>query len=205
MTPLRIGIVEDDEDYLSLLIQSLSITADLQCIGTATTVKAGFGLLCKELDVLVADLGLPDGSGLELVKPAQLRGTKVLVLTVFGDEKSVVTAITLGAVGYLIKDNANIPDAIRAVSRGESPLTPSVATYLLAHLREDSSHLALSSTELSRRENDTLQALSRGLTYKEIAAELGVSYHTVSDHLKAVYRKLGVTSRAQAVYKGLHH
>ena len=203
MTLLRIGIVEDDRDYLALLVGVCSEHEDLRCVGTATSVESGYSLLTQPLDVLLVDLGLPDGSGLELVKQAQLNAVKPLVLTVFGDEANVVTAITLGAAGYLIKDCADIAEAIRAVARGESPLTPSVATYLLAHVRKESGHPTLSTAKLSRRENDTLQALSRGLTYNEIAAELSVSYHTVSDHLKSVYRKLGVTSRAQAVYKSL--
>lgn len=147
------------------------------------------------------DLGLPDGSGIELIPHFEQGGTKVVVLSVFGNEEHVLTAIRAGAHGYLLKGSGDPMIAVRDVMAGHTPLTPSVATYILAELKL-ATRTSTPRDDLSRRERDALMALSRGLTYKEFAQEMGVSFHTVSDHLKSIYRKLGVTSRNQAVLKG---
>lgn len=152
-------------------------------------------------DVVVVDIGLPDGNGIDIIRHSSECGNaKRLVSTVFGDEATVVTALEAGADGYILKDNENITDAICDVARGHVPLTPSVAVHLVRRLKPQAPP---GEQCLTPREGDILLRLARGLSYHEAAEDLHISYHTVTDHIKAIYKKLAVNSRSSAVYQGL--
>jgi len=118
----------------------------------------------------------------------------------FGDEKSVVSALEAGADGYILKDADHIGDAIVAVAKGHVPLTPSVAAHLLRRLRPNPSTVR---KQLTPRETEILTCLAKGLSYRDVASMLSISYHTVTDHVKHIYKKLRVNSRSGAVYEGL--
>jgi len=122
------------------------------------------------------------------------------VSTIFGDEASVVAALEAGADGYILKDNERITDAIVEVARGHVPLTPSVAVHLMRRFRPQ---LPDEQSCLTPREAEILGCLARGRSYRETASDLCISYHTVTDHIKAIYKKLHVNSRGSAVYQGL--
>lgn len=209
---VRVGIVDDDTVLARALAMAVEAEPDFELVGMAETLAEGRALIREHLDVLLVDLGLPDGDGLELLPP--LRGLvgercKALVFSVFGDGRTVVRAIENGADGYVLKgtDANEAIAAIRAVLAGGAPISPAVAGHILSRVRR-AAPTRSGSTEnfsLTPREIAVLEQLAKGLSLKEVASVEGISYHTVTDHVKAIYRKLSVNSRGEAVYEALHH
>jgi DNA-binding NarL/FixJ family response regulator len=209
--PVRICIVEDDPVLRAYLSGVVMRVEGFVLAGAAATLAKGRDLLRAEFDVLLVDLALPDGSGLELIQAARTScspNLKIIVISVFGDVGNVVRAIEVGADGYLLKgaDVEQAEMAIRNVVAGGAPISPSVASHILARLRtvppmEDVHHAHQS--VLTERERDVLTDLSKGHTYKEVAKRQGISHHTVADHVKAIYRKLSVRSRGAAVFEAM--
>ena len=200
---LRIAVVEDDPATNDWVCGAIVDDPRMTLAGRAHSLAEGKALLRTAHDVVVVDLGLPDGSGIELVRrSAGDASTHCLILTVFGDNKSVLDAIEAGADGYVLKDTADITGAIFEVAAGQAPLSPSVAAHVLERIRAPRS-TAASEYNLTPRETDTLEQLARGLSYLEAAQALGISRYTVADHVKMIYKKLAVNSRGGAVYKGL--
>lgn len=201
--PLRVLIVEDEAYAREYLIDAINADERMQLVGQAATCREGLANLDTPHDVVVVDLGLPDGSGIDIIKRSkQLDAGWRLVSTVFGDERTVVAALEAGAEGYILKDNERVTDAIVDVASGHVPLTPSVAAHVLRRMQP---RPAQDDGGLTEREAEILLCLARGRSYQEAATELNISYHTVADHVKAIYRKLHVHSRSSAVYKGLQH
>jgi DNA-binding NarL/FixJ family response regulator len=173
----------------------------------ASTLREARALLAAEAPaILVTDLGLPDGHGLELIREARARSPapEILVISVFCDEDHVLAAITAGAGGYLLKDALpqDIVGAVQEVLRGNSPLSPAIARLVLRQLRTPNP-AGPEAPRLTPREVDILHAIAKGLTYQEVAASLGLSSATVPNYVKSIYRKLQVTSRGEAVYEAL--
>lgn len=201
--------VEDNQAFASWLEESARVHPDIAFVDTAETLAAAQDALReRRYDIVAIDLRLPDGDGSDLLRDPNLQGRKIVV-TVAGDEASVVHAISLGADGYVLKDDANLFDAIVDAGHGNSPLSPSVASFILKQVREsttlEKSGALRPNTNngLSPREIEILQTLATGHTYSETASKLGISHHTVADHIKSIYRKLAVNSSAAAVYKGI--
>lgn len=214
---IRVGIVDDDTVIARALGAAVAAEPDFQLVGLAESLEEGIALVAQPLDVLLVDLGLPDGDGLELLPRLRAeRGgerCKVLVFSVFGDGRSVVRAIEQGADGYVLKgaDGREAIAAIRAVLAGGAPISPAVAGHILSRVRgaapsqrrrEAKPEVKVS---LTPREIAVLEQLAKGLSFKEVASAEGISYHTVTDHVKAIYRKLSVNSRGEAVFEALHH
>lgn len=207
-----VAIVEDDPVVAAHLARAIEQDATLRLIGTAASVGQGRALLRQRPDVTVLDLGLADGSGIDLLRQRDADGSgdgRFLVLTVFGDEASVMAALGAGADGYLVKDME--PEqfllSLHETLDGGAPLSASVATYLLKNFRRgsDDRDPALDMTvKLTAREIDLLRLFATGRTNKEAARELHLSPHTVSDYVKGIYRKLRVRSRAEAVSKAIN-
>jgi len=165
-------------------------------------------------DVLLTDLGLPDGSGIELIREtaAQRPETDVMVITVFGDEDHVLASIEAGATGYILKDS--LPDEFLALitqlRAGGSPISPLIARQLLKRFKGPPAaavHSSLGTPEggleagLSARESEVLALIAKGFNFAEIARLLTVSPHTITAHVKKIYQKLAVHSRGEAVYE----
>lgn len=207
---MRVGVVEDDPRQAKALLASLGAEKDFEVCGLATTVAAGRKLVRSALDVLLLDLALPDGDGLEvLAARGRQSAPKVVVLTLFGEVEPVVRAIEGGADGYLLKgaDGPEVAAAIRTVHQGGAPLSPAVARHVLRRLRgdrHDAPPRKATRPGLSGRELSVLELLAKGLSYKEVAATERISYHTVADAVKGIYRKLAVNSRGEAVYEAVH-
>lgn len=202
----RVLLVEDDASTRSHLERALRDHADLVCVGAVGSVAAGRELLeTGEVDVLLTDLGLPDGTGIELIVEATKRSLLSLVITVFGDEKHVVEAIRAGALGYLLKDepSSDVGAAVHDVIRGGSPISPAIARYLLGRMREEPAGAKAEVPVLSERETEVLRYIVKGFTYDEIAKLTEISTHTVATHIRKIYRKLSVHSRGEAVYEAL--
>jgi DNA-binding NarL/FixJ family response regulator len=208
--PISVAIVEDDAAFRGLLADAVVATPDLLLLGTAEDVASGRRLLERHApDVLLVDLGLPDGSGIELIRHAaqRLPACDVLVITAFGDERHVIEAIEAGATGYLHKDaaDADLVAQIRALHAGGSPISPVIARRLLARLAGSAVPAPALPDDpvggLSAQEHKVLSMSAKGYTYEETAALLGVSRLTVQTYVKRIYRKLQVHTKTEAVYE----
>lgn len=216
---VRVLIVEDDALVRASLVETIERESDMQVIGEANCLAAGFAALQSaqgKADILLVDLGLPDGSGLELIKAVRAAGvaTRVLVFTVFGDRETISNALGAGADGFILKDSSpsDLARAIRAAREGGVPISPKAAAQLLRAFRQ---HQHLHPVEpagasaspndfgLTARERETLETLARGFSQRETAEILGVSTHTVVSHVKAIYQKMAVNSRSEAVFEAI--
>jgi len=168
---------------------------------------------------MLIDLGLPDGSGIDLIRSVSQRkpDADIMVVTVFGDEQHVVASIEAGATGYILKDStpADVISCIRLLRAGGSPVSPVVARSVLRAIRSRMGAGApvapggaapartpnAENNPLSARETEILQLLAKGMSFNEIGEILGISPHTVTAHIKKIYRKLAVHSRGEAVYE----
>lgn len=204
----RIGIVEDDEALRSYLEQVVTTTDGLElAFSEGTLAEAHRASDHRPVDLCLIDLQLPDGNGFDFIRHVKATsGAKCLVLTVLGDRTSVFAALQAGADGYLLKDTP--VDLLRAnifrTLRGETPISPQAATFLLEMWRS-SSPLVVASEQseeaLTKREVEVLKLFSRGLNYREAADALGLSQYTIGDYVKSIYRKLGVHSRTEAIFE----
>jgi len=205
-------LVEDDDHTRERLAGIIEATRGLSLLGAAGSLAAAREVLRKASpDVLLTDLGLPDGSGLDLIRQLRKEGkaTETMVISVFGDEQHVVNALEAGAAGYILKDGSteHIGKSLLQLLDGGSPISAPIARHLLRRLQprtQDSASSGDEAPQLSEREADVLKAVAKGFTYNEIAGMLEISFHTVSSHVKHIYRKLEVRSRSEAVYEAVN-
>ena len=207
--PIRVAIVEDDPVLREHLVSIVRGAGDFTLSGAAASFAEGVAVIEGDCDVLLVDLALPDGSGLNLIRMARANaraGLKIMVISVFGDVQNVVQAIEAGADGYLLKggDARDTERAIRDVIAGGAPISPGVAGHILARVRAGATAAnPPPSGPLTDKETQVLSDLARGFSYKEVAQRQRISHHTVADHVKAIYRKLSVNSRSQAVFEAM--
>jgi len=209
--PPSILVVEDDaetREYFAEALRGDGDAADAYDVTTAASLTKGVEALDNESpDVLLVDLGLPDGSGLDLIRRARMISTDILILviTVFGDETSVLGAIEAGAHGYLLKSEApaDLRESVQQVLSGGAPISPRIASHLLRRFRHTESPNESNGPKFTPRERDVLTLMVKGLPYLEAAGILGVTRNTVAGHVKSIYAKLEVSSRGEAVYEAL--
>ena len=203
----RVAIIEDDFVLRDELARVVALAPDLEVVGVADGLTRGRELLNRDIDVLLIDLALPDGSGIDLIREIDARRGKIriIVISVFGDARSVVRSIEAGADGYLLKgaEPAEAAAAIRTVLEGGAPISPAVAGHILARMRNREQTTAAPGPALSPREVLVLTDLAKGFRYKEVARLQGISPNTVGDHVKSIYRKLAVSSRSEAVFEAV--
>ncbi|EDY16768.1 two component transcriptional regulator, LuxR family [Chthoniobacter flavus Ellin428] len=205
--PIRISIVEDDRITRESLAALIARAENLECLDTYANAEEALHHAPERLpDVLLVDINLPGRSGIECVaalKTAHPR-LNVLMLTTYDDTENIFASLRAGASGYLLKrtPSAEIITAIREVHAGGSPMSMHIARKVVSHF-----HLARPANPemqtLTPREHEILTLLARGLHYKEIADQLGISTSTVRAHLHTIYGKLHVQSRTEAVVKFL--
>ncbi|MGA3953851.1 response regulator [Ralstonia nicotianae] len=210
---IRVAIVEDDSGFLDALTQALACAPDMHLTGVAGSRAEGLLLLDgAPADVLLVDLGLPDGSGIDVIEAAARKWSacSIMVSTNFGDEIHVMRSIEVGAAGYLLKDSsaARILDEIRSLASGGSPISPLIARQILARFRQgcslsaaDEAPASASSPLLSAREKEVLDLITKGFTAQEIAKLMALSHFTVRTFVRRIYSKLKVTSKAEAIYE----
>jgi DNA-binding NarL/FixJ family response regulator len=172
--------------------------------------------------LVLIDLELPDGNGLELLRELESYPATKVVTTLYSDDDHLFPALQAGADGYLLKEDRfeMLVQELQRIVRGQPPLSPAIARRLLGHFRDaarvGSPAVSLATTaapeepwadceRLTPRETEVLTYLSKGFTIKEIAGLMGIKWFTVNDHIKAVYRKLNVSSRAEAAVLATKH
>lgn len=217
----RVLVVEDDSTMREFFSASVSRCAGLQLVGSVGSVAEARAWLADDshmVDVLLTDLGLPDGSGLEVIRLATRLHPRCepLVISLFGDEDNVLASIEAGALGYIHKDSApdDIAQTILEMKDGASPISPMIARKVLSKYTSSRRGAGLVSEPplparqadaevplLSPREHEVLTLISRGFSYAEIARLQSVSVHTVQTHIKNLYSKLSVHSKNEAVFE----
>ncbi|MCW6533927.1 response regulator [Sphingomonas lycopersici] len=205
-------IVEDDPLVATHVARGVEAHEGLSLVATAATLAQARALLDRPVDLFILDLGLPDGSGIELIADIRARGglePKILVLSVLGDQETVLAAVLAGADGYLLKDLDSLDIGQQAADAltGGAPLSPSIAAYVLRHLRKQQEQAKTVEWDpgLSPREIELLQLLARGYSNRQAAVALEISPHTIGDHVKSIYRKLRVSSRGEAMVRAFRN
>mgnify|MGYP000852437453 FL=1 len=207
-------IVEDDAATRHWLASELQAMPGVQVHCCASVIEARQWLQMQRPDIVLTDLGLPDGSGTEVIECAVRLHPQceVLVISIFGDEAHVVAAIEAGASGYLLKDSSfdNLGEQLQHLREGGSPLSPQIARTLIRRHRipaggtteaPEVAAEAASAQALTARELEVLTFIAKGFSYQEGADMLGVSANTVRTYVKRIYQKLSVNSRSEAVYE----
>ncbi len=203
--PEKVLLVEDNKITRQYLEKTIAQQTNYH-INTADTYKLGKELLVSiKPDFLVLDIGLPDGNGLDLIAPALAVNPDmmILILTVFGEDASVIHAIQAGAKGYLLKDQAleEIGEALISMQQGNSPIDHRVARALLELVSVNLKTKQDVGFDLSQNEKIVLGFIAQGRMYKEISFEMDISINTVREYIRRIYKKLHVNSRFDAVQR----
>ncbi len=211
MTPTitNILLLEDLPEIRAWMRQLAAQVFPRAMIAEAGRVKEALQLISAlKFDLALIDLGLPDGSGVDVVSSLRERqpDTQSVVVTIHDDDEHLFPALQAGAFGYVLKEQPReqISDQLKRMSQGEPPLSPSIArrviSYFAAHAQPPSQSRAndLPHVSLTDRENEVLLRVAKGFTLPEIGVQLGLSRHTIADYVKQIYRKLNVSSRAEA-------
>jgi DNA-binding NarL/FixJ family response regulator len=201
---IRILLVDDHPVVRMGLRGMLDAEPDLTVIGEASSGVEGAELALRERpDIVLMDLRMPGGDGVEATGRilAADPGIRVMVLTTYESDRDILRAIEAGASGYLLKDAspAELADAVRAAARGETVLSPSVASTLVRQVRSPAP------PALSARETEVLKLVAAGLTNADIGKRLFIAEATVKTHLLRVFNKLDVADRTAAVTTAMRH
>ena len=206
---ITVLLVEDDPPTNWRLKDALE-QAGFDVAAAMTLAEARASLAARTPRVLLTDLQLPDGHGVELIREtrARLPDTEIMVISILGDEESVISAITVGATGYILKDAfpTDIAATVRELVAGHSPISASIARFIVRRTQntaEPPPEPQLNTAKLTPREIDILWGIAKGFSYAEIANHLGMSKQTVPGHIKSIYRKLEVHTRGEAVFEAV--
>lgn len=209
MKEIRVCIVDDNPDLRSALEEIIRMSDDYRCVGTMSNAKeAKLKLPDLKPDVVLMDINLGgDENGIDCVRDLkpQIQQTNFMMCTVYEENEKIFEALSAGASGYILKKTApsKMLEAIRELYEGGAPMSSQIARKVVAAFQQKKSINQNSEKleDLSNREKEILEQLSKGLMYKEIAAELHISPETVRKHVYHVYEKLHVTNRIEAVNK----
>lgn len=205
--PVRVLLVDDDPHVRRVIAQELLADTRINLVAQAGSLQEGRRRIAtNDFDVLMVDLNLGDGNGYDLIEETKATRPvcEVVVISAIEDEEHALRAFELGANGYLIKNSwfGNFPQAVLQVVNGGASITPNLARRLLHRLQPQKPAAGLFRsvrTRLSEREREVLNLVAAGYTSSEIATRLAISDQTVNTHIRNIYRKLSVKTRAQAV------
>jgi len=208
MQNYTLTIVEDDTDVRLRLSQLINDHNSFELLDSAATMAEGLAALKKHKpDILLTDLGLPDGSGIEIIKAIEKThlDCSAMVISGFQDENIVFKALEAGAKAYILKhdDSTKITDAIISMMDGGAPISPMIARLMLQKFQAPLHKEAALPEALTERQIKILTLVSQGFSSKEIAEKLTISYYTVTTHIKNIYNKLQVNSRTEALYEAI--
>ncbi|MBX2944536.1 MAG: response regulator transcription factor [Cyclobacteriaceae bacterium] len=203
---ILVGIVEDDNQIRSLLQQYLDRQPGFSCLLVHSSVESFRKALSPENqpDVLLMDIGLPGMSGIDGMKliKRDYPGIDIIMLTVYNDPDKIFQSLCAGATGYLLKNTPleEIKEGIELLTRGGSPMSPQIARKVIDFFNTEKKAV---SSPLSEKEKEIVIGLVDGLSYKLIADRMNISLETVRFHIKNIYRKLHVHSKAEVISKSL--
>ncbi|MGQ9364914.1 response regulator [Azospirillum sp. ST 5-10] len=210
---IRVLLVEDDAPIRNRMAAILRGSDALDLVGVAATVTEARALCAAQVPgVLVTDLKLPDGSGVDLIRETRrlYPAMDIMVVSVLGDERSVLAAVEAGAAGYILKDTSpvDLVGSVLDLVAGQSPISTSIARTIVRRIQQAPPDTPAGESPLpalTERETDILWGIAKGLTYADIGEQLGISRNTVLTHIKNIYRKLEVNSRGEAVFTAINH
>ena len=197
-------IVEDQKHTSDRLREAIDSARSLKVIGNCQTMSLALSMLANyRPDFVLTDIGLPDGSGIEVIRAAAAADwpCESMVFTVFGDERNVLSAIRAGAKGYILKTShaKDIVKEIEIVLEGGAPISPQIAHYLLTIVRGDTATQE-GKDLLTEREREVLGLIAKGYKRGEIASQMAITVGTVGNHIHNIYRKLNASSNTEAVF-----
>lgn len=209
--PARVIVVEDDSVTRLLFCKAIQSESSLRLSASCANVTEALDWLkSNQCDLLLTDLGLPDGSGIAIIEACRRwhPDADIMVTTSSSDEEQVLACIEAGASGYVLKESgySDVVRALLEVKSGGSPISPVIARKVLTRMRRPLRRREPERGEapaqwLTRREAAILELIARGSSYAKVAAALGLSLGTVQTHIKHIYAKLSVHSRGEAVYE----
>jgi DNA-binding NarL/FixJ family response regulator len=205
---ITVSIVEDDEALRETLARYVT-TRGFRCVSTHGSAEEAVRELPRiKPAVILMDINLPRKSGIDCVAELKslLPASKCIILTAFEDSELIFQALTAGAMGYLLKGvrPAKLLESIREVHDGGSPMSSQIARKVVAFFQKPRAHPPVEA-QLSEREKQVLDCLVKGLLYKQIAAQMGISMGTVRTYTQRIYEKLHVHTRTEAVVKYLRN
>ena len=182
----------------------MQVFPNAQIVECARVHDAQAQVSAQKFDLALIDLGLPDGSGVDVVSSLRESQPEALsvIVTIHDDDDHLFPALQAGAYGYILKEQSRelITEQLQRISQGEPPLSPSIARKVIAYFAAQAKPQAnaLPHVQLTERESEVLLRVAKGFTLPEIGVQLGLSRHTIADYVKQIYRKLNVSSRAEA-------
>lgn len=203
---MNILLIEDFEDIRQWLAGLLREAFGAVVITEAATVAQTYACLdAQAFDLVVIDLNLPDGTGIDILHRIKSQGSTAhcVVATAYDDDTHLLTALNAGADGYLLKDQSGeqLIHDLHGILSGSPPLSPPIARRIMKLARQDASTVL--QVPLSIREEEVLTYIAKGLNRKEIAQSLGISVHTIATHVRAIYFKLSIATRAEATVEAI--
>lgn len=204
MSKIRVGIVEDEPGIRSMIQTFIDQQPDMMCVMESGSVESFFAQLTKEtrMDVLIQDIGLPGASGLDAIRMVKRRlpGTEILMYSIYDDSDHIFKAFCAGASGYILK-NTRLEDIRRSildVHTGQAAMSPSIAKKVITYFRPQKAE-----SPLTDKEQMVVQLMTDGLSYKMIADRMQITMNTVRTHIRNVYTKLQVHSKAEVISRNL--
>lgn len=201
---IKVGIVEDENEINLMIRTFVDQQPDMECVISSNSVESFFEELpgIIQLDVLIQDIHLPGLSGLDAIRMIKdkLPKTEVLMYSIFDDSDHIFKAFCAGASGYILKNTRleDIRKSILDVSNGQAAMSPSIAKKVIAYFRPQKSE-----SPLTDKEQMVVQLLTDGLSYKLIADRMQITMNTVRTHIRNIYTKLQVHSKAEVISKNL--
>ena len=204
MSKIRVGIVEDESEIRAMINTYIDQQPDMECVIQAGSVESFFEKLpgAGRLDVLIQDIGLPGASGLDAIRMVknQLPKTEILMYSIFDDSDHIFKAFCAGASGYILKNTRleEIRKSILDVHAGQAAMSPSIAKKVIMYFKPQKAESALTD-----KEQLVVQLLTDGLSYKMIADRMQITMNTVRTHIRNIYTKLHVHTKAEVITRNL--
>lgn len=206
MGKIKLAIVEDLEEVAEGLSEFIKRDNELQLLATFRTAEAAaLELPIIKPDIVIMDINLPGATGIECIRLVRQTGATMqfMMFTVYENNDQVFEALKAGASGYLLKKTPplQIIEAIKELYSGGSPMSATIARKLVTVFQEQPKGPNAEASVLTPREKEVLECLAKGMLYKEISDQLGISFHTVRQHIRTIYEKLHVQNKTEAINK----
>ncbi len=206
MPTIKLVIVEDLEEVSEGLSEFFRRDNELQLLSSFRTAEAAvLELPLLKPDIVIMDINLPGITGIECIRQLKKTGVPMqfMMFTVYENNDQVFEALKAGASGYLLKKTPplKIIEAVKELYHGGSPMSAAIARKLVSIFQEQPTGVNAEAAVLTAREKEVLELLAKGMLYKEIAEQLGISFHTVRQHIGKIYEKLHVQNKTEAINK----